>query len=1042
MSHAKIVTLVAGLSVAGQVWAAPPVENPRWVNAYFQGVYAAESPYFVRGTDWMDSLLRSRERWASAPDSARTTRAADVLWADFCQAYPMQSDWLIQDRPDGVLAPDWGERLVRQDVDCELLQGMIDRALGASVFQQPGVARPQVAEFSDIVGGLGEYQRICSLRRALFLEQIPERFRKWVFVRLPHTVISGANHYSYTESLSDHPFYRTFQPGAELCVLTLDNANPISTKSLLTTTNGSLRDPEVCFDAQRLLFAWRKSGDQDDYHLYEMELASGAIRQLTEGLGHADYEAIYAPSGDIIFNSTRCVQSIDCDSNVVSNLYTCDKDGRFMRRLGFDQVSVNYPKLLPDGRVIYTRWEYNDRSQQWPQPLFQMNPDGTAQTEYYGNNSWFPTTILHARPIADSRKLIVILSGHHTHQKGKLAIIDVAAGNQEAQGVTLVAPQSEPEVGEIDMWGTEGDQFKYPYAINENLYVVSVSAYEGFRGSRGHARTLYARFKPFSGRTLASPFWLYVVNRAGERELLAANDRFSCLQAVPLMSRKQPRMKSSTVDYRKKDGIFFLQDIYHGQGLKGIERGTIRGIRVVELLYRHYPVGSVKLMGPGHGSVSRTPVALNNGSYDAKRVLGVARVYEDGSACFKVPARTPVYFQAIDHNGHVAQTMRSWATLQPGETFGCVGCHETKYDSPPQKLTLALKHGPQELTPFHGPPRPFSYPREIQPIWDKHCVTCHDGRRVGAEPSLAAMATICASQSFNRPSALNDGQEPKNSGDLNVPRFTFWPHQGTEEWVEYEFPEPTRVSSVEVYWFDTGPDGPWCRKPERWKLLGQSNDDWQELGSVVGNAVRKDKYDRLAFKPVAVRGLRIVAKFPKGWSGGILEWRVSQVAEPTDAVTEGKPFSLRSDEAIVVSGAKREFSDSYLYFCTTDEKAGEPVSRYGPNPMVNWMNVQEVPTILPPYHAGAAKSRLIALLEDGHEGVKLSQEEMDRIACWIDLLVPYCGDYRESQAWTPEELAEYERRVRKRAASEAREHQDIQAYVEHLERRASLPTHR
>ena len=162
-------------------------------------------------------------------------------------------------------------------------------------------------------------------------------------------------------------------------------------------------------------------------------------------MGHADYEAIYVPNGDIVFNSTRCVQSIDCDSNVVSNLYTCDQDGRFLRRLGFDQVTVNYPKLLPDGRVIYTRWEYNDRSQIWPQPLFQMNPDGTGQTEYYGNNSWFPTSILHARPIPGSRKLIAILSGHHANQKGKLAVIDVAGGNQEAQGVTLVAPQSQAE---------------------------------------------------------------------------------------------------------------------------------------------------------------------------------------------------------------------------------------------------------------------------------------------------------------------------------------------------------------------------------------------------------------------------------------------------------------------------------------------------------------------------------------------------------------------------------------------------------------------
>ena len=110
------------------------------------------------------------------------------------------------------------------------------------------------------------------------------------------------------------------------------------------------------------------------------------------------------------------------------------------------------------------------------------------------------------------------------------------------------------------------------------------------------------------------------------------------------------------------------------------------------------------------------------------------------------------------------------------------------------------------------------------------------------------------------------------------------------------------------------------------------------------------------------------------------------------------------------------------------------MSRYGPNPLVNWMNVQEVPTLLPPYHAGAAKSRLITLLKEGHEGVRLDQEELDKIACWIDLLVPYCGDYREANAWTPEEVAEYEKRIQKRDASEQQERDNLRAYLEHLER--------
>ena len=192
------------------------------------------------------------------------------------------------------------------------------------------------------------------------------------------------------------------------------------------------------------------------------------------------------------------------------------------------------------------------------------------------------------------------------------------------------------------------------------------------------------------------------------------------------------------------------------------------------------------------------------------------------------------------------------------------------------QASLAARAGPQELTPFYGLPRPFSYPKEIQPIWDRHCVSCHDGERDGADPSRSTTAS-------------------------------------------------------------------------------------------------------------------------------------------------DKPFSLRGDEAIVAPEIGRKFSDSYLYFCSTGKKAGELVERYSPNPMVNWMNVQEVPTLLPPYHAGSAKSRLIPLLAEGHEGVELSQEEMDKIACWIDLLVPYCGDYRESNTWTPQEIAEYERRIEKREASEADE---------------------
>jgi hypothetical protein len=105
-------------------------------------------------------------------------------------------------------------------------------------------------------------------------------------------------------------------------------------------------------------------------------------------------------------------------------------------------------------------------------------------------------------------------------------------------------------------------------------------------------------------------------------------------------------------------------------------------------------------------------------------------VHEDGSASFRVPARTPVFFQLIDKEGRMVQTMRSWSTLQPGETFSCVGCHESKLETPELRGTpVAAQSPPRQLDPFYGPARGFSYTKEIQPILDAKCVSCHNDQK-------------------------------------------------------------------------------------------------------------------------------------------------------------------------------------------------------------------------------------------------------------------------------------------------------------------------
>ena len=100
-----------------------------------------------------------------------------------------------------------------------------------------------------------------------------------------------------------------------------------------------------------------------------------------------------------------------------------------------------YPQVLENGRIIYTRWDYSDRGQNYPHPLFNMNPDGTDQRVYYGGNSWFPTSLLHARAIPGTDKVMAIAAGHHTRQHGKLVVLDVTEGRDEGKGMHFVAPK-------------------------------------------------------------------------------------------------------------------------------------------------------------------------------------------------------------------------------------------------------------------------------------------------------------------------------------------------------------------------------------------------------------------------------------------------------------------------------------------------------------------------------------------------------------------------------------------------------------------------
>jgi len=665
----------------------------------------------------------------------------------------------------------------------------------------------------------------------------------------------GGSHYAYTDAVSNedtlNPSGRVkefnFKGGSSLCLLEIGKDYTIKETTLLDDKDGVFRDPDVSYDGKRILFSWKKSARGDDYHLYEMDAATRKVRQLTSGLGLADYEGIYLPNGEIMFSSTRCFQNVDCWHVSVCNMYLMNKDGKHMRRIGFDQVHTNYPQVHPtSGLVTYTRWEYNDRGQIYPQPLFRMYPNGAQQTEFYGNNSYFPTTVLHARGIPGTRKVLAVLSGHHTHQRGKLAIIDPTKGRQETSGITLLAPVKTLEgIIKIDRYGQRGDQWQYPYPLDEKNYLVT--------------------FRPQGQKR----FGIYFMNMEGQRALLASDPSISCNQPVPLARRTLPPQPSYPIDWRKKTGTFTIQNIYHGPGLKGVKRGTIKKIRVVALDFMATDIGRK------HGPSTISDLA----AWDVKIVLGEAPVYEDGSSAFKVPARTPVYFQAIDANGHVAQTMRSWSTLMPGEVFGCIGCHESKNEAVAanKAVTMALKKGVKPLEPFYDiTGKGFSFPKMIQPIFDAKCVKCHKGGKT-KPPDLSA-------------TPVWDNAARK-----------FW-NRSYRELISKDRPR------------------------------GPANDTQQRLGVIA----EKSKY-------------------------------------------------------------------------------------------LNWIGRWSVPVMIPPYSHGSSCSPLVALLKKGHEKVKMTRQEMDKIACWIDLALPHSGQWTEGMK--PEDKELYMKVHNKRLDWEKQEAVNIREYI-------------
>ncbi|HNQ88599.1 MAG TPA: hypothetical protein PKM73_08300 [Verrucomicrobiota bacterium] len=500
-------------------------------------------------------------------------------------------------------------------------------------------------------------------------------------------------------------------PGGRLLVL--DGLRPDGRVRQLAPEaplHGAFWRPDLAYDARTVLFCF-KPHNEKSFHLYEIGVDGSGLRQLTDG-PYDDLDPIYLPDDrHVLFSTTRGHTYVRCMPPTSSFvLGRCDRDGRNLYIVSANNEPDYLPSIMPDGRVLYTRWEYTDKPLWRAQKLWTMNPDGTQVTMFWGNQSVWPDLVKDARVIPGSRRVMFTGSAHHDWFAGSVGIIDPDRGFNFPDGLTKVtADVPWPECGNGPV-----DPVESPAYHESGLFPAYYSPYP--LGDRDFLVSAERQ-----GR-----FVLYLMDVEGNRELIFEGAHH-VFHAQPLRPRPRPTVIADRVVWPMagaaedaQDGVLFSSSVY--QGAPAELQGKARFLRVFSIDHKTYTYWYKRPY------ISTGPVVSTVQSEGVKRLLGTVPIEPDGSVSFRAPAGLPLHFQLLDERQRALHTMRSFANVMPGEYRGCLGCHESHSRTAPVEPTaLALRRPPHEITPPPWTDTTVSYPRYVQPVLDRYCGQCHQG---------------------------------------------------------------------------------------------------------------------------------------------------------------------------------------------------------------------------------------------------------------------------------------------------------------------------
>jgi len=538
---------------------------------------------------------------------------------------------------------------------------------------------------------------------------------------------------------------------------------PDGATRVLTSQFQTACDPDLSFDATRLLFAAKKA-TSDSWNIYEMTLADTSVRQITRDLGDCRYPIYQPPFYTIVTNeSSRQITFVRAEPGIrnedgsapATSLYSCKLDGTSVRRLTYNLSSDADPYLMPDGRILYSCWQRRTLTAdlRGRASLFAVNLDGT-------DNALFAEPGGHR-----IQRMPCVTTG------GLAVFVESDQARRDAAGRLACVTMRRPLHSYRPLTTERDGLFRSPSALPDRTILVS------HRPAEKSDTYAVVRLHPNSGKL----------------ETVFDDPNRHDIQARLVLPRAIPDGRSSAVADDGSPGWLYCLDISitDFKQREWMPRGSVRRVRVLEgtpvsATSGAAPSGS----GPTDGEIP--PLAQ-------RRILGEVDIQPDGSFSLEVPSGTPIELQLLDESDLAIRSC-GWIWVMSREPRGCIGCHEDGELTPENSFATSFQRPDRQVTQLTEPSRTVDFRHDVMPMIERRCVGCHSSQ--GAPPRL------------------DTGQKPSNHENRNTPfspayrnlMATRGPTTSNSFFGKYVEPGRARTSPLIWHLFGRNTSRPWDQK--------------------------------------------------------------------------------------------------------------------------------------------------------------------------------------------------------------------------------------